>query len=243
MDRRDFFQVIFASPLLAPHLLDSRASANDQLFLISDRPGVFLPSLVEKMKPRDWAHGRSFFVSRTHPHKTVLSQAMMASGWTKAAPNQKADLSLSFRLLHQPSPPSFTLVRAGEIRDIRSKELWSVWDKMNKNYPRSSGLTIAAFQAGRPGSSRGTAVRIYHNGHVVKDASLNRDRVHTLRTKKGSITLKIDQGKAFIPSSSCRHKICCSVPPVSFSGERIVCAPNHFLLEVLGPRIIDTIIG
>lgn len=243
MDRRDFFQAIFATPLLAPLLLDSRTSANDQLFLISDRPGVFLPSLVEKMKNRDWAYERSFSVSRTHPHKTALSQALTASGWTKASPNQKADLSLSFRLLHHPSPPSFTLVRAGKIWDLRTKELWSVWDKMNKKHPRSSSLTIASLQTGRSGPSRGTAVRIYHNGHVVEEASLNRDRVHTLRTKKGSITLKIDQGKAFIPSSSCRHKICCSVPPVSFSGERIVCAPNHFLLEVLGPRTIDTIIG
>ena len=243
MDRRDFFQVIFATPLLAPLLLGSRTAANDQLFLISDKPEVFLPSLVEKMQNREWAHERSFSISRTHPHKTALSQELIASGWTKAAPNHKADLALSFRLLHHPSPPSFTLVRAGKIWDLRAKELWPVWDEMNKNHPRSTSLTIAAFQTGHPGSSRGTAVRIYHNGHVVEEAFLNRDRVHTLRTNEGSITLKIDQGKAFIPSSSCRHKICCSVPPVSFSGERIVCAPNHFLLEVLGPSAIDTIIG
>ena len=28
-------------------------------------------------------------------------------------------------------------------------------------------------------------------------------------------------------------------PPVSLAGERIICAPNHFLLEIHGSRSID----
>ncbi len=32
-------------------------------------------------------------------------------------------------------------------------------------------------------------------------------------------------------------------PPVFLAGERIICAPNHFLLEIHGSHSIDTVIG
>lgn len=243
MDRRDFFKTIFATPLLAPFLLGSQSSANDALFLISDSPETYLPSILEELRAQNKAYGRSYAVLNTHPQKTALSQALRASGWTKVSPLQKVDLTLSFRPLQHPQPPSFTLVRAGKILDVRTKELFSFWREMNEKHPRSSCLTIATLQTRQPGSSPGTFVRIYHNGQVVEEVSLKKDRVQTFWAERGKVTVKIEQGKVFVPSSSCRHKICCSVPPASFSGDRIVCAPNHFLLEVQGPGSIDTIIG
>jgi hypothetical protein len=242
MDRRDFFKTIFATPLLAPFLLGSQPSANDELFLISDSPEIYLPSILEELRNQNKADGRSY-AFRTHPQKTALSQALKASGWTIATSLQRADLTLSFRGLQHPAPPSFTVVRAGKILDIRRKKLFSLWKELNHKNPRSTGMTIAALQARQSGSTPGTSVRIYHNGQMVEEASLKKDHVQTFWTERGNVTLKIEQGKALIPSSSCRHKICCSAPPVSISGERIVCAPNHFLLEVQGAGSLDTIIG
>jgi hypothetical protein len=243
MDRRDFFKTIFATPLLAPFLLGSQSSANDELFLISDSPETYLPSLLEEMGCQNKAYRRSYAVPNTLPQKTALSQALKASGWTKASPLQKADMTLSFRPLQHPTPPSFTLVRAGKILDVRTKELFSFWKEMNEKHPPSSCLTIATLQTRQPSSSPGTFVRIYHNGKVIEEASLKKDRVQTYWAERGKVTVKIEQGKVFVLSSSCRHKICCSVPPASFAGDRIVCAPNHFLLDVRGPGSIDTIIG
>jgi hypothetical protein len=243
MDRRDFFKTIFATPLLAPFLLASRASAADELFLISDSPESFFPSLLEGMGRRFAAHGKSFSVLDCHPQKEALSRALMASGWSEAPSLERADLMLSFRPLQHPTPSSFTVVRAGKILDARSNELFSFWKELQEKHPPSSCLTIATLRARLPGSSPGTDVRIYRNGQVVEEASLKKDRVQTFWAEMGKITLKIDRGKASFPSSSCRHKICCSVPPVHLAGERIVCAPNHILLEVLGPSSIDTIIG
>jgi len=243
MDRRDFFKTILATPLLAPFFLGPQSSANDELFLISDSPETYLPSLLEALENQNKAYGRTYAVLNTHPQKTALSQALKTSGWTQAFPHQRADLTISFRPLHHPMPPSFTLIKAGQIRDIRTKELFSIWRKMNEKHPRSSCLTIAAIQARQAGRSPGTFVRIYHNGQVVEEASLKKDRVQTFWAEQGTVTVKIEQGKVFVPSSSCRHKICCSVPPSSFAGDRIVCAPNHFLLEVQGPGSFDTIIG
>jgi hypothetical protein len=78
---------------------------------------------------------------------------------------------------------------------------------------------------------------------VADELSLKKDRIRTYRTALGTVSVKIEKGSVRIPASSCRHKICCAVPPASFAADRIVCAPNHFLLEVQGPGSIDTIIG
>jgi hypothetical protein len=244
MDRRDFFKTIFATPVFAPFLLSSQGSANDSLFLITDNPEAFLPAILQQARIRDRSFGQSFAVLDHHPRKTALSHALEEAGWTKASSIQTADLALSFRPLQHPSPPSFTAVKAGKILDIRTKGLFSLWKEMNGKHASSSCLTIATLQtenkSGRPGKS----VHIYHGGHLLEETPLKKDRVLTLRGDRGHITVNIEQGKAFVSSSSCRHKICCSAPPVFVSGERIVCAPNHFLLEVRGGRgLVDTIIG
>jgi hypothetical protein len=243
MDRRDFFKTIFTAPLLAPLLLGSQASANDELFLISDSPETHLPSILQELWRQNQSYERSFVVLDRHPQKKALSQALKASGWTEAPSFQKADLTLSFCPLYHPSPPSFTVVKAGKILDIRTKEFFSFWKEMNQEHPPSSCLTIATLQTRLLGNAPGTSLRIYHNGHMVEEASLKKDRIKTFWADRGKVTVKIEQGKAFIPSSSCHHKICCSAPPVFISGERIVCAPNHFLLEIQGKGAIDTIIG
>lgn len=243
MDRRDFVKTLFATPLLAPFLVGSSFSSNNELLLISDNPGGNLPPLLKELKIPIALNGQSFVFCDAHPHKKALSRALEASGWTKTYPGQKADLSLSFRSLQHPSPPSFTLIRAGKILDIRTKKLHSLWTEMNQKHPPSSCLTVATLQAPRLGNLPGKLVRIYHNGQVVEEASLKKDRVQNFVAGQGKLTVKIENGKAFIPSSSCPHKICCGAPPVSFSGERIVCAPNHFLLEIQGSGPIDTIIG
>jgi hypothetical protein len=243
MDRREFFKTVFASSILAPFLLGSPSSANDELFIISDSPELYLPSLLEKLGNHTKPWVRSYTMPGTHPRNTALSLALKTSGWTKTSPGHTADLILSFRPLEQPSPPSFTLVKAGKIVDIRTKELYSFWREMNEAHPPSSCLTVAALQARQPSRSPGTFVRIFHNGHLVEEVSLKKDRIWTFSADKGKVTVKIEQGKAFVPSSSCRHKICCSVPPAALVADRIVCAPNHFLLEVRGSSSIDTIIG
>jgi hypothetical protein len=244
MDRRDFFKTIFATPMFAPLLLGSQSSAKDSLFLISDNPETFLPAILQHARIRARSFGQSFAVLDGHPRKTALLRALVGAGWTEAPSVQTADLTLSFRLLHQPSSPSFTVVKAGKILDLRTKDLFSLWKEMNGKHAPSSCLTIANLQAANKSGRPGKSVRIYNSGHPVEEVSLKKDRILRFRGDTGLITVKIEQGRAFVPHSSCRHKICCSAPPVFVTGERIVCAPNHFLLEVRGAGgLIDTIIG
>lgn len=243
MDRRDFFKTILATPLMAPFLLGSQSHPNDELFLVSDRPTACLPELLKKLRAFYPTLGRTFFIFNTHPQNLSLSQALKADGWTPASSLRMADVIISFRPLQRPTPPSFTLVRAGKIWDVRKRGLFSFWQEMNKKHPHSSCLTTATLQARSPSRSQGKFVRFFHNGRVVEEVSLQKDRIQTFRSGQGRVTVIIERGNAFVSSSSCHHKICCSVPPASFSGDRIVCAPNHFLLEVEGASSTDTIIG
>jgi hypothetical protein len=243
MDRRDFFKTIIASPLLAPFVLGSSSPPDSELYLISSSPETILPSLLEDLQNQRVIHGKSFALSDSHPRKTAIALALKASGWMNTPVNHPADLVLSFRSLNRPLPASFTLVRSGKIVDIRTNGLYSTWREIQERHPSSSCMTIATLKKSRISRSPGTVVRIYHNGHVAEELSLKKDQTRNFRTDQGAVSVKINNGRVSVPASSCRHKICCSVPPVFHAADRIVCAPNHFLLEVRGPGNIDTLIG
>lgn len=243
MDRRDFFKTILATPVLAPILLASNPTRGDEIFLLADQPEEYLPQLLEILGRKNIISGHGRFSLTTHPLGGALSHALKESGWTPAPHPQKADLAISFRPLHLPAAPSFTMIRDGHIWDIRTKELYSLWQKMNAHLSPSSCLTVASLRAKPTHRAPGNTIRVYHNGQIVDDLPLKKDLQKTFRNDGRFVTVKIEHGKVFVPSSSCRHKICSAVPPVSFAGDRIVCAPNHFLLEVKGPRSVDTVIG
>jgi hypothetical protein len=114
---------------------------------------------------------------------------------------------------------------------------------MNTNHKPSSFLTIASLKNNPAGHSAGESVSIYKNGRKDKILSLKKNTTQTFRAQDGKVTVRIEDGKAWVSESTCRHKICLYSPPVSLAGERIVCAPNHFLLEVQRSGSIDTIIG
>lgn len=243
MDRRDFFKTIFSAPLLAPILLSSKSSPKDEIFLIADKPENYLPALLEELEKWGIGFDRSGFSFSAHPQEKALSRALERTGWMPASPFQKADLMISSRPLQHSMPPSFTLVRDGRILDIRTKKLFSLWKEMNKNLASSSCMTVASMTPLPQSNVPGDSVRIFKNGRMVEEVSLKKNATKTVAVKQGRITVKIEQGKVYVPASPCRGKICCSVPPISFTGERIVCAPNHFLLDIRGPGAIDTIIG
>jgi hypothetical protein len=55
--------------------------------------------------------------------------------------------------------------------------------------------------------------------------------------------VRVESGSARVVESPCLHQICRNTPPISLSGERVICAPHHFLLEIQGPSGLDTVIG
>ncbi len=243
MDRRRFFQTLLSAPILTPLLLASQPRESDrEVYLISDEPYSYLPLLSKELfRPRKEAPG-SFSFDDTSPHSKKLHQALSQNGW-KFIPNpSEADLSISFRNLHQPARPSFTLVKDGKIWDVRSWSLRSLWQKMALDRPSSSLLTVASLKSKGSGRAAGDTVTAFLNGHRRETFSLRENCRKSYHTHTGRITIQITDGRARIVESSCAHKICFYTQPISLSGERIICAPNHFFLEVQGGAI-DTVIG
>jgi len=243
MDRRDFFKSIFLTPLLTPLLLASKSSnSNAELYLISDFPHHCLPPLLRELKTLGLVSGNSYSLHSPMQQQEQLTSALISSGWSPLSDGARAHVTLTSSRLLCPALPSFTLAREGKIWDIRTRTLHSLWTEMN-HQAQSSRLTVVSFHARPSELISGKAVSLYKDGQKVKTVSLRQNSTHFFQTKNGRITVCVKDGKARVEESSCRHKICVHCPPAAYAGERIICAPNQFMLTVDGPSSVDTIIG
>ena len=241
MDRREFFKSMLLTPLFTPMLLASKNSANDaEIFLISDTPQRFLPPLLKELQSMHVFSGRSHSGLEANPRSDELIQELERQGVPRGI---SARLSLSSSHLQAAVQPSFTLARKGRVWDIRTRKLFSLWEKLNNSPVPSSLLTIASFKKNPSSQHTGESVSLYKNGRKTKTLSLKKDSSLSYRTQEGRIKVKIEKGRAWVGESSCRHKICVHCPPASHTGERIICAPNRFYLEINGAESVDSIIG
>ena len=243
MDRRDFFKSIFLTSLLTPLLLASKKSNSDaELYLISDSPHQCLPPLLWELKALGLVSGNSYSLHRTTLQQEQLTSALDSSGWNPAPDGARAHMTLTSSRLYGPALPSFTLAREGKVWDLRTRRLRSLWTEMN-GQGQSSKLTVVSFHSRPAELISGKAVSLYKSGKKVKAVSLRQSSSLSFRTKDGRITVNVNEGKAWVEESSCRHKICVNCPPAAYAGERIICAPNQFMLTVDGLSSVDTIIG
>ncbi|NIO49049.1 MAG: hypothetical protein GTN73_06395 [Candidatus Aminicenantes bacterium] len=243
MDRRSFFRTILYTPLLAPFILNAKSQQKGfQFYVIADSPQVFLPTILHELQKCGMIHGNNFNILNLHPEEKALKRTFSEEGWCLIPKSCPADLSLSFCHLHHQTLPSFTFIKEGKVWDIRSRKLYTLWKEMNSQSP-SSWLTIASFNSRHVDHYQGATASIYLEGQKVESISLEKNVFKKFQTERGSINVIVEKGNALVSGSTCRHKICHFTPPVSLAGERIICAPNHFLLEIEGSYYIDTAIG
>jgi hypothetical protein len=244
MDRRDFFEKVILTPLLAPLFLTTKKHTSScELYLIADNPENFLPFILEELHNYVANHGHSFAFLNSHPQENDLRRVLSQKGLAYSHESTKADLILSFSPLRKKAPPSFALVKEGRIWDIRSRKLYPLWREMNKNHQSSSCLTVASFKGRQPRPLSGKFVSVYQDGRQTGMISLQKNVTKSYITRGGKLTFRVNDRKVWVSESSCPHKICLSSPPISLAGERIICAPSHFLLEIKGSPYIDTAIG
>lgn len=244
MDRRDFFKMMLATPLLTPLILASRKSRSDlELYLIAEEPQEVVLTLLEEARMYSPFDSCKFCFLNPHPQENALKKILLEKGWAFAGEPAEANLTLSFSHLQSKALPSFTLVRDRRIWDIRTRKLLSLWREMNGNHKSSSCLTIASFKSRPTDFSTGKYVTVYKDGQRIETLPLVKNLTKSFQARGGRITTHVKNGRAWISDSPCRHKICLYSPPVSLAGERIICAPNNFLLMIEGRRSIDTIIG
>lgn len=244
MDRRSFLNTILVSPVVTSVLLATQKSRkNSELYLIADNPQDVIPAILNELSAYNIDLGQQFSFLTPHPHQAALSQALQRQGHILSSDPKEADLTVSFSLLQNSAQPSFTLIKSGQIWDVRTQNLRNLWMSLQNQTSPSSGLTIVGFAQSKTALARGRAVTLFRNGSQIAQIPLAGRKTEVLPAHLGNITLNIDHGRAWISESSCRHQICRLSPPVSLTGERIICVPNHFLLEVQGPGSVDTVIG
>lgn len=244
MERRDFFKKIILTPLLTPLFLAAKKrTSSSELYLIANNPENFLPLILEELHDYIANPPHSFAFLNSHPQENDIKQILSQKGLVYSQETAKADFILSFSPLRKKALPSFTLVKEGRIWDIRSRKLYPLWREMNKNHQSSSCLTIASFKGRQSSLFSGEFVSVYHNGRQCAMISLEENVTKSYITRGGKLTFRINDRKVWVSESSCPHKICLSSPPISLAGERIICAPSHFLLEIKGSPYIDTAIG
>jgi hypothetical protein len=244
MNRRGFMKSLLTTPLLTPMLLASQQNLNQsELYIISGDPDRFLTSILDELHKITPVNGKSFAFSNRHPQEFELSRALRSRGWNNAASPARADLVLSCSILQNQARPSFSLIQNGRIWDIRTRKLRSIWNEMNRSNVTSNCLTIAGLRPQNSPRNPGDSITVFKNGHRLEKISLRTNGVRTFSGNSGAVTVNIQQGRAWISQSSCPNKICRMTPPIFLPGERILCAPNHFVLEVQGRNAVDTVIG
>jgi hypothetical protein len=243
MDRRNFLQVMALTPFVKPILFSSPSAVKNGLYLLSDEPQRILPYFLKETRRFGMSSNHSYLFRGYHPCQKAMVKSLSKNNWVLADRPEQANLTLSFSPLPHKVPPSFTFVQNGHIQDLRSGRLFPLWQEMKTNHSATSYLTIASFNKIQRQMNNGESVRIFRDGRKISEALLADKGIKSFRVKQGEIAVKIENGSARIISSPCRHKICCLTPPVSLSGERIICAPNHFLLEIQGGGHVDTVIG
>jgi hypothetical protein len=243
MNRRRFFKTFLAVPLLAPLFGDTGSILNDCTFyLIGENPHVFFPPLLEEMQRIAPPHAKYFHFLHPHPQQHLLKGVLLKHGWQENVGPAQRGLSLSFCRLRDKAAPSFAFVKSGQIWDARDGTLHSVWKEMGQNDPASSCLTIAHLRKRTTDKDKGKSLRLYADGYKRGEYPLKDERRFSFSTQKGHIRVQIAGGEGWVSDSSCRGKICLCSPPISRPGERIICAPNHFFMEIQGPSL-DTVIG
>ncbi len=78
-------------------------------------------------------------------------------------------------------------------------------------------------------------ISIFRGENLVKQLKLNSD-VDNYRIEglKGHVDIRIKDKSVKIISSTCTHKTCMNMNPISRSGENLVCIPNQVSISVSG---------
>ncbi|MCJ7679561.1 MAG: NusG domain II-containing protein [Candidatus Aminicenantes bacterium] len=240
MERRDFFKTILTTSLLTPLILESKSTHRElELYLLSDNPQHSLPSIL---KSTGFGGVKTYDFTGFHPKRMEISGVLEKNGWTPLR-SARASLLLSHNRLQKKAEPSFTLVRNGKIQDVRSGELESLWHDLRRNAPSTFSLTSASLHSSASRIAAGKTVLCIIDGRRAAKLSLRKNGSRTFATSNGRVSVKVESGTARIEESSCKNHICLHSFPISLEGERIICAPNRFMIAIEGGRSVDTIIG
>ena len=95
-------------------------------------------------------------------------------------------------------------------------------------------LIAAAFFVGNRLAAKKPAaiVVVSVDGTITHEFPLHLEEDFTIYTEHGENHLVISEGQAQVKEASCPDKICVKHPPISESGQTIVCLPNKVVITI-----------
>jgi hypothetical protein len=183
--------------------------------------------------------GGSLIILSDHPERYL---ARILDELRRLGIIESEKLSVRSAEIRELQPPSFTAGWNGRVIDLRRPNLASLWQSMQRENP-SRRLTIVDLAGRDRRGGRRTEVVIKIGGREVDRLPLGAADGRVYPVAGGRISVRTGRGMARVEESTCRHKICVSSPPISGAGERIICAPGRFIMEIPGRGAWDTTTG
>lgn len=94
----------------------------------------------------------------------------------------------------------------------------------------------------RSGADQNAAVRIYQDGQLIRELSLQAEETIQI-TGSYTNTVTVQNGKVAITHSDCPGTDCVHSGWISSPGRSIVCLPNRVEVRITGTADVDFIVG
>lgn len=95
-------------------------------------------------------------------------------------------------------------------------------------------LTIVLFFQKSLDAVEGQFVHVFYNGEEQQTLALDKEATIHIEGAMGQTTVKIGEGKTWILSSPCPHKICEKMGKIHRVGDVLVCVPNRISVRITG---------
>ena len=95
-------------------------------------------------------------------------------------------------------------------------------------------LGIVGYGVIRLGQKKGSQVVIYVDQKEIGRYDLDTDTPKEIQTAKGTNTLVIENGIAYVTDADCPDQVCIRMGKISKTGENIVCLPHKLVIQVEG---------
>lgn len=89
----------------------------------------------------------------------------------------------------------------------------------------------------------GESVEIFRGNERISTHSLKIDQMIDLSDENVSLVLEIKDGTVFVRSSACASQDCVHTPPISKSGQVILCAPQQILIRISASQAPDAVVS
>jgi len=76
-------------------------------------------------------------------------------------------------------------------------------------------------------------VVVFHNKNILARYPLSDVSTFTVQGSTGPLIIDICDNSARVIHSTCLHGLCVKTGSISQTGQQIICAPNHILIEIV----------